>query len=355
MMAGRTGALKYFAPLALMLGATPAAAQDVQYETVTRIELPGALGTAMRIATRLGGGTTETVETTYIQGPRMRTDAAGGSTILDLDEGRVTMLDHEAKTYMSFTFAEMMARAEEASREMAPEGHTETSTGDAHRVDLRFEVEAANERQRVEGYDAERFFITMQMEGEITPEGGAERAQAGTLVLLTDLWVSKDVPAHQAMGGFEDASGQHYADSGSALMQALAAAFADEPGMRVAFERSAAEASKMEGMPMRTVTSFVSVTPEQRFSRELVLNPRTQPRESVAQQVGRAAVGRAMGRLPGRPQQPPQPEQQAELPSQITIMTVTSEVRNVSTRSLDAALFTVPAGYRETRIGSPAP
>ena len=44
---------------ALMLAPNQAVAQDLQYETVTQMEFPGAMGTMMRAAVRLGGGSME--------------------------------------------------------------------------------------------------------------------------------------------------------------------------------------------------------------------------------------------------------------------------------------------------------
>jgi hypothetical protein len=337
----------FAAPVFLFGFAAPLQAQDVQYETVTKVNLPGALGTAMRVAARLGGGSTEVVETTYIKGRRMRSDAEKSSTIVDLDDGRVTLLDHEARTYMSFTFDEMAARAREGAQQLADQ-RTVSEGGDAHHVNFRFDVQSTNDRERVSGYDARRFFLTMQMDGEYTPEGAAEREQGGTLVLLTDMWTSTSTPAYQALQQFQDASAHHYAEASSAMLQALAAAFTDEPDMRVAFEQSVSEASKLEGLPLRTVTHFVVVAPEHAFDRELAIDPQSRQRPGVAQQAGRAALGRVAGRLGGRQQQQEAPEE--EEPTQATIMTVTSEVRNISTRSLDESVFAIPAGYTRVEV-----
>jgi len=102
------------AAMLLLLPTSPLAAQDVRYETVTSLELPGVLGTAMRVAARLGGGSTTTKETTYIKGGRMRTDSDDGSIIVDLEGRRWTELDHRARTYRTMTFDEALAQARRA-------------------------------------------------------------------------------------------------------------------------------------------------------------------------------------------------------------------------------------------------
>src|SRR5690606_10838477 len=128
----------------------------------------------------------------------------------------------------------------------------------------------------------------------------------------------------------------------------FAAAFADDPRVAVAFEQSMEEAEKIEGMSVRSITRFVTVAPGQQFDRAVATGAQEAARPSIAQQAGRAALGGVMGRL-GRRSQPAEPAE-PEQPSQATIMTATSEVRNVSTASLDASLFEVPAGYTEREM-----
>jgi hypothetical protein len=329
------------AALSAFTAPAPAAAQDVQYETVTKVEFPGAAGTAMRIAARLGGASTETVETTYIKGRKMRSDGGDFSTILDLDAGRVTLLDHGAKTYSTFTFEQMAQRAAEAAaaqdrREVNDQGAAEAE------IEFRFSVDRANERQRVAGYDAERFFLTMEAEAEAVPEGQTEKEEAGTLVVLTDMWTSRDIPVLQARSAFEDPSARQVADAGAAITEGFAAAFADDPRLKVAFEQSMSEARKIEGMAVRTVTSFVSVAPGVAFDRAQVIAPKAAG-PSLAQQAGRAAMGGLMGRLGRRGAQ----AEPAAEPTQGTILSVTSEIRNVKAGAVDPSVFEVPAGYRQ--------
>lgn len=320
-------------------------AQDVQYETVTRVDFAGAAGTAMRMAASLGGGSTENVQTTYIKGRKMRTDADGTSSIMDLESGRVTLLDHNAKTYTTFTFEEMMNRAQEAAAGAGENRREEMGQDGAQaRMDFRFSVDQANQREKVAGYDAERFFLTMEAEAEGAPEGETEMEEAGTLVVLTDMWASREIPVLQALSAFEDASARQYADAGAALTQGFAAAFADDPRMQVAFEQSMEEAKKIEGMAVKSVTYFVTVAAGKDFDRSQVLDPKPAG-PSIAKQAGRAALGGLMGRL-GRRSAEPEPAAEAE-PTQATVFSVTSEVRNVKPGNVDASLFEIPAGYSE--------
>jgi hypothetical protein len=333
---------------ATLLAVQPAEGQDVQYETVSKFELAGAAGTAMRIAASLGGGSTESVETTYIKGRKMRTDSDGSSTIIDLDAGRFTLLDHKARTYSTFTFEEMAQKAQEVTSRVREDRQEATGQGGAEaEFEFRFSVDQANERQRIAGYDAERFFLTMEAEAEAVPEGGTGTEAAGTFVVLTDIWAAKDIPILQARSPFDDASAQRYAEAGAALSEGFAAAFADDPRIKVAFEQSVSEARKIEGMAVRSVMSFVTVAPGKRFDRAMITDAKAEE-PSLAQQAGRAALGGIMGRL-GRRAAAPEPTPEPEV-SQATLFTVTSEVRNVTTGTVDPSQFEVPAGYTQVEI-----
>jgi len=323
-------------------------AQDVQYETVTKLDMPGALGTMMRAAAKLGGGSTEDVQKTYVKGRKMRTDSDNSSTIVDLDGKRIISLDHEAKTYTTMTFEQMAAQMQQAAANLRNERanvSTENSQAGQQQADLKFKfsTDAPGEHQKVSGYDAERFFLTMEMEGDYTPEGATER-EKGTLVLFTDMWASKDVPIMQAMSAFREASAEEWANTGSAATKAIAMSFANNPNAEMAFEQSAKEAEKIQGMPLRSIVYFVGVAPDQKFDRELALGDKSKS-DDKAESKGGGLLG-GLARL-ARQQEAKPTDTDAEQPTQGTILSVTTETRNISTKPVDPGLFEIPAGYAE--------
>ncbi|CAN5707261.1 hypothetical protein BH23GEM9_BH23GEM9_17290 [soil metagenome] len=339
-----------------VFAAAPALAQDVKYETVTKVDLPGAMGTAMRLAARLGGGSTETVETTFIKGKRMRTDADKSSTIMDVDAMRMVSIDHDAKTYSVFTFDEMIARAREAGDALKTETERRDVSGNPNaeaQLKFRFAVEDARQRERIAGYNASRFFLTMQAEGEYVPEGAAQREKGGTLVVLTEMWASTDIPAYTVQRAFGEQMASEYTQATASIMQGIAAAFAEDPQIQVAFEQSTREAGKIEGMPVRSIVRFITVAPDKQFDRQAAVELKPAG-PSVAAQAARAGLrgiaGRAAGAAGRQQEERAQQEQPAEEMSQVTFLTVTTEIRNVSTSRLDASLFEPPAGYREVKL-----
>jgi hypothetical protein len=345
---------------AASLGAVqPIAAQDLRYETVTRVELPGAAGTAMRIAQRLTGGG-ETVETTYISGHRMRTDDGPRSTIMDMESGRMIHIDHDARTYFTITLEQAaealrqaggQARAEAArTRDAADRGEYGTDDRDV-RVDFRLSVDPAGERDRMHGFPADRYFVTLTTEVEAAPEEGARREQVGAFVVLTDVWSSTEVPGLQAARTLAGNTAAARAAATEGLMDVLAAAFSEDPRIQAGFEEAVRETKALDGMPLKTVTRFVSVAPGNQFDRKLAVDGEAATGPSLAAQAGRAALGRFARRAAGGGDQQQAPAAEREGPGQHTLLTITTEIRELSTNRIDPALFDVPAGYRETGPG----
>lgn len=97
--------------LALFVAASAAAAQDVQYSTITKVDLGGGMNAIMRMA-----GASEVRETAYIKGKKLRSDGEKQSTIFDLDNSRYIILNHSEKTYMSVPLADMARAATSAVR-----------------------------------------------------------------------------------------------------------------------------------------------------------------------------------------------------------------------------------------------
>jgi hypothetical protein len=343
MRAIRIATALFLAPA--LLQAPPVRAQDVQYETMTRLNFPGAMGTMMRAAAKLGGGSLDVVEKTYIKGARMRTDLDETSTIMDLEGKRFISLDHDRKTYTAMTFEQLAGQAQAAAAQLKDERSKAGQQGGETQVKFRFSVDATDQREKVSGYDATRHFLTMEMESKYTPEGQTQQEEGGTLVLLTDLWAAKDVPTMQPLKAFEGESAKEMANAQAGITKAIALAFADEPNVEVAFEQSVKEAQKIQGTPLRTTVYFVAVAPEKKFARELATAEKPKS-GGVLKAAGKGVLGGLAGRL-GKKQEEPA---QAEEATQGTILTVTTETRNISTKPVDPKLFEIPAGYKEVKF-----
>jgi len=314
----------------------PISAQGVTYVTVTKPEMGGAMGMVARMAP---GATAETKVTTYIQGDLQRTDEGEAtSTINDMGAGRFTYLDHKEKTYYSMTLAEMMAQAQAAMGGMAgaePAGGTPE-----------LKVERTGKTQSFDGFTAEQLLMytepTSSPDAQVVTEGGP----AG-MAFLVELWFSKDFPGYAELKKAQDAMGA----SAAAGMEG---GFAADPAMMEAGRKIAEQMKGIEGIPVRTVTSFVMVPPGAEFDREAVLAASDKPLGSGGGGAAAAAAGaarQALGGLMGRgrrQQEQPAPD---AAPTQSVYMRVTQVVQDVKTGAIPGERFQVPAGYKEVVPG----
>jgi hypothetical protein len=330
-----------------------ARAQDVQYRTTSKVEMKGALGAIAKIASKFGGGGTgDAVQTTSIKGARMRTDDGDqSSVIVDLDKSSFTMLDHRRKTYTVVTVAQMAQALDSLSKAMAPAqaaAQPQPAAGDGGRADVKFDlkVDPTGEKKPVAGADAERTWITLTTDVAYTPEGETKAEDAGRIVMFVDQWNSKDHPAWKAMQEFQRKTPAMFEQQGSRSSAALAG----QPGMTAAMAKAAEEASKIEGLDMLSTTYMVMVAPDKQFDRTLAMSekPVEEKKGPSASDVAKSALGGILGRK----KQEEKPAQEEPPPDQVTLVVVTQQVTDVSTASLPASLFEVPAGYREVNFGA---
>ena len=327
-------------------------AQDVQYSTVTKVDLGGAMNAMMRLA-----GGTEFKETAYIKGKKLRSDSDKQSIIFDLDNSRYIMLNHEAKTYTSVPIADMAAVATSAVRGMRADASKDQLKGSAvdsagnkadFIVDLK--VDPTKERRSINGNDAERVLVTMETNVHVTPQGQSQSEEAGTLVILMDTWNANSGPASDAVRAWETAASKEIAAAAFGSRANLGPAFSATPGMADAMKTALEEAQKVDGIAVLSTTHLVIVAPQQKFDRALALKdergggdaPQEQRRGGLRGMIGKAVESQRA--------QPKQKEQSAEQVSQGTLAKVRTEIRDVRTTSLPASMFEIPAGYREVKV-----
>lgn len=356
---------------ALLLAATalPSAlsAQGVIVQSVSDITLYGALGKFVDFAARRGGGNMHAIKsTTSVSGHKLRAESADAATIIDADAGRLTTLDLKQKTYTSMTFAEMAAaleRAAEAKRQDAQkEAANKSRDAKSPKGDVDFKtsvsVERPGQREKIAGYDAERVFVTITIEGEATPEG-EKTEQVGSLVFLIDQWIAKDAPQAAALQEFQRAYAQKAGQAFRPPMEALQAAFASDPRLKVGFEASAKELQKLSGIPLRSVTYAALVPAALAFDRKLVLDDGSAPKDQAAKadEKPKSRFGSLVGAVKSAAQEAAkQPADKNESqPKQTTVLSVKDEVTSIDRGAVPPETFEVPAGYREVKPRTPSP
>lgn len=333
-----------------VLVAPAAIAQDVQYSTVTKVDLGGAMNAMMRMA-----GGNEFKETAYIKGKKLRSEDDKRATIFDLDNGRYIVIDKEAKTYTSVPIADMAAVATSAVRGMKTEASKDQLKGTAvdsagnkadFIVDLK--VEPTSQRRDINGHAAERMFVTMETNVHVTPQGQAASEEAGTLVILMDTWNAKAGPASDAVRAWEQAASKELAAAAFGSRANLGPAMAANPGMADAMKKAQEEAQKVEGIAVLSTMHLVIVAPKQKFNRALALG---EPEGGAAPQEQRRGGLRGMiGKAIETQRAQPKEQKNEEQATQGTLAKVRTEMRDIRTASLPDNLFEIPAGYREVKV-----
>jgi hypothetical protein len=329
------------------LVASSVSAQDVQYTTVTKVDLGGAMNAMMRFA-----GASEVKENAYIKGKKLRSDNDKQSLIFDLDNGRYIIINHPEKTYMSVPIADMARvatspvrgmRADPSSSQM--KGTAVDSAGNKADFTVDFKSEPTSERRNINGMDAERLFITMVTDVDVTPQGETQSQNAGKLVLLMDVWNSNTGPATDAVRSWEKAASKEVAAAAFGSRGNLSPALSSNPKMAEAIKKANEEAQKVEGIAVKTTMHLVFVAPDQKFDRALALKETDgAPGAASEKPKGiRGMIGRAIEANANQKQDQKPKEQQ----TQATFAKVITEVRDVRSASLPASLFEIPAGYRE--------
>jgi hypothetical protein len=210
-------ALLLFSPL-LTAGGAEAQDRSVSWVETREFEVPGPLGSMMA---RMAGQdqTLESRRAVHLFGRTLREDDGSSSVLVDLDAGRYLLVDHEERTYLVFTFQEaaeaardvsqlMAAMTEDLEREM-DEARAEHEEAMAElreamkesEVDVSFDVrhQATGQTRSFNGIRAHRHIITARLEVRSAVEGLEDAPEGGTMVFLSELWQSDEVPTLDEM------------------------------------------------------------------------------------------------------------------------------------------------------------
>ncbi len=329
-------------------------AQDLTYTTVSRVEFGGAMGMMMRM---VPDANAETRQTVFLKGTLMRTDDGDTSSIVDMADGRYTMLNHPDKTFYTVTMAQMQAQMEEAQDRMAEQNPMAQENPMAQDLppDASFEVRMNTDRtgrtRNFDGYSAEQVLITMEMV-PTSPEAEESVAMRGNTVIFTELWVSQDFPGADEYREAQERMGEAFMEGGWGEMAGgMGQIMMGNPNMKEAFEKNFEEMKDVEGVPVRTVAQLVMVPAGMPFDPDAVLAAEDEPLESdempSASEMARGAMGRRLGGLLGRRNQEQEESEEAGPTTQTITMRTTSTIQDIKTTPLSDDIFQPPAGYTE--------
>jgi hypothetical protein len=330
--------------LATLALAGSLSAQDVQYKNVTSTDFGGPLGTMMKFAAKVGGGSGTIDQQTYIKGRKMRSDMMKTSSIIDLDAGKIISVNHDKKEYSELTFAEMREALSKATAQAQPQKKSNEPQPET-KIDVK--VDETSEKQTINGVDARRYFVTTTITVIPTEEQRRNGEKGGSLVLLNDMWMTKDAH-YRATQKFN----KEMADEmGDLSQRSVAILFGSYPQAKEGFKKAADEMAKMEGAAVRTTSYMVGLPENMKLDRDKLVGtgaaaaaPAAEPEKKKKGGFGgllkaaqQAAASGGGGNQSDGSQQPEE---------QVMIFKMTSDISDVKTTSVDAALFAPPAGYK---------
>jgi hypothetical protein len=357
------------------------AQQDLKYTTVRSIEFGGFMGTLMSM---IPGLNTETRETVWVSGPRMRTDSENGSSFVDWEVGRFANADHESRRYweidvdafgesMQEMAATMDQRMGEVRSEIAAAQEERARTGDGNpeaRLDFRVSTERTGRTRGIAGFNASQVLLTIEMNAEslqAARDPNRPDLQQGKMVLFTEMWVTEAplvaIPEEIDMRGLQQLQGNTQQS-----MAAFEQIFMNDPDLEIALDRSQAELEDLQGTPVESTQFFVIVPPGIEFDREQVLSLVDQSlSESVdvrgaaaqgAQDAARGALQRGLGGLGGmfgRNRQEEREESEEEAapsePTQVIFLRIKNRTEGVERGAVPPGTFDFPPeGYTRMEV-----
>ncbi|MBI3209739.1 MAG: hypothetical protein HYZ37_12690 [Candidatus Solibacter usitatus] len=368
----------------LVLAATPAAMlADFSYTQTTRMT-GGALAAMGRAMPGLGGRANQpTNSTTLYKGNKMAHISDQSADIWDLDTDTITHINFKDQSYSRITLAQMKQAMEQMMQSM--KGKTNEAGGQMN-VNMRANVTDTGKRDVINGVQAREVILTMA--AQMTDRKSKSSTEMQTMMAL---WLADDVPGYAEVRDFQQRMAAKMAGDWQSLASGQAGAMA---GFGGGMSSLAAEAHKMQGIHIRTIMKMgTGLDPA--MASQISAPPASAPGQQgpsggqVAERVATQTaeneannqVGRLAGRLPGslggalgglggglgglgrRKQQkqtppPPDPQEQAaqqqaaqqagaQMQSGV-VMEMVTDTTGFSSAAVDAAKFSVPAGFKET-------
>jgi hypothetical protein len=361
MQLGRQKWLMSGLSISVLIMLTGSAAADVKYESKTKVKFEGALGSMMNVLGKLGGAPDEVMETVYVKADKMRTDSEDESTILDLDRNRYITLNHKDKTYMVVTFREMQERFQKMMEEAkegkeakeAPEKAEPSEKAEPATTDVKFDlsVDRTGETKKIDGHKADRVIMTLKAEAtNVAPQESEQQGLEGTLVTVTDMWMSKDVKGFDEVQEFQKKMGESMGETvlAGGDMSGLMSAFQKDPRMAAAMEKAKEESSKMEGISLLSTTYMVLVPKGVDYQQELVFGSEKDEKKGGGFGGFGKLMKKAMESKLGAESE--DEEKTPQEPKQTTVLTVTTALENISTDTQPASLFEIPSDYKEIQF-----
>jgi hypothetical protein len=339
----------------LTLGLAQGLRADAHIEQRTKFQLAGVLG---KVVNFFGGksareGVTSTVS---VKGDRKVRISNNDGQIIDLAEEKIYDLDLKKKTYTVVTFAELKRGMEEARKKAEEDAKKERAKESpapaksdpdkkdeqAKEFEVDFTVKNTGEKKTVNGFDTTQSIITVTVR-----EKGKTLEQSGGMVMTSAVWLTPTLPALKEVQEFDVRYAKKLAEIylAGASPQETASAMALYPMMKPAVEKMAAEAAKMQGTPVQTVTTLDAVKSAEQIAAEQKDGASAKGAKDKDDGAP-TSLGGLLGGFGKKIAKKASSEESAAAPKdRATVLTTTSDVLKATTVAT-AEEMTIPSGFK---------
>ena len=301
-------------PPPIELGDNASGAADapyVSYTIATRVKIGGD-DMASRLLQRFG--TNE--EVIYTHGNKQRVDeGTESSQILDAEGKQNIHLNHKRKEWWSMSFDEMFQSLDQMRADVEQSRRDAEVNTDINDVNISFDPTGKTEM--INGVSATQVIMTIEgtYETTVVDDSGEEVTMQGTSYVVVDTWQSKEVAGYKTIANYQramaDVMGNAISGTG---FESMFTALQSSPEMKKATEDASRQLNPEEGLPVRTRTYYVQVPEGSSFDREAVLSGSANTAGEQSQQI---------------------------------LMTLVTEIGNLSTEPFDATMMAPTPGYSE--------
>ena len=176
----------------------------------------------------------------YVKGAKMARLGSLTSTIIDMDAGTVTSIDHQKRNYTVMTFEEMEQEMSRAQSRM--------SRGQASDMKFDVKVDPTGRTQTIDGHEAKEYITTVTA----TQPSGSGSQGNGVMTVHSDTWVASDVPGGTELHDFYMRSAHKYSGAFANLGPMAG-------GASKGLTASMSEMMKLNGVPLLSKVDVTGV------------------------------------------------------------------------------------------------
>jgi hypothetical protein len=283
----------------------------------------GAMAAMLKVAGVFSKAAREPIQTNVsVKGDRMVSRGNNHATIIDINNQTITSIEFQKKTYSVMTFDEMKQMLEQAQQKM----RNSKKDGDAQ-MTFKVSAKATGNVKTVNGFDTKEMVLTMEMQGTDEKSG-----QKGGMNIVTDMWIAPTISGYSEIREFHKHMAEKLNWSPNGSM------FAANPQVAQGMAEVYKEVSKLDGMPVEQIV-VMGVSGDQAATQS-----QAKPKQQEANEKPTSLGGLLAGRL-AKKKDKDQAQQQDAHPG--SLLEMTTEMTGFSSKPVDDAEFTVPAGFKK--------